>query len=235
MPFTAQDVLSRASSILQDSGFVRWTLPELRNWLNDGLREIAVLKPTAVNKTVELPLQKGTYQVLPAQYFTLVQAVRNLITLDASPSKRGGGNTITVVKRSSLDTTIPGWQDEAKMPYSKLVAHVIDNEFDESGFYVAPGNDGTGIIEAIVGAYPTPVAAPANPLSIESYTATVDLRDIYQNALVDFILYRAYSKDMAQAGAAQRSVAHYNQFANSLGLKAQADAMNNVNTSAATS
>ena len=41
MTFYARHVMSRASIILNDVGAVRWTAPELRNYLNDALRALA--------------------------------------------------------------------------------------------------------------------------------------------------------------------------------------------------
>ena len=50
----------------------------------------------------------------------------------------------------------------------------------------------------------------------------VSVPDIYGNALQDYILYRAYTKDSEYAGNAQRAVAHYTAFANSLGIEIKA-------------
>jgi hypothetical protein len=50
-------------------------------------------------------------------------------------------------------------------------------------------------------------------------SGNISLPDIYGNALGDYVLYRAYTKDSEYAGNAQRAVAHYTAFANALGIE----------------
>ncbi len=59
--------------------------------------------------------------------------------------------------------------------------------------------------------------------------ASISIDDIYANALNDYILYRAYSKDAKYAQNGQLSVAHYSAFANSLGIKTQNELARNPN------
>ena len=49
MSFTAAQVLKRANTILQDTGAVRWTAIELRDWLNEAMRAVISVKPNAKN------------------------------------------------------------------------------------------------------------------------------------------------------------------------------------------
>lgn len=222
MAFQARDVMKRASTILQDMDAVRWPAIELHGYLNDGLREIVTLKPSANTKTVNLSLVEGTKQTLPAQYTVLSRVVRNM----ASPTA-GASAIRPVARRDILDSQIPGWQDSTVMPFAKNVVHVIHDLADPRTFYVVPGNNGTGLIEAVVGAMPAVNAPPANTadqLLLDSYTNTVDIPDVYQNALIDYVLYRSYSKDNRVAGAAQRAVAHFELFRNAVGGFAQAEA-----------
>lgn len=222
MPFTAAEVMTRAQYILQDAGSVRWTPIELRLWINDALREIAIRKPNATAASIEMDLVVGTYQTLPAGYQSLLRITRNLVTLDASVSKRGGGRVITPVAREVMDAQLPGWQDTAVLPYSRVVMHYIEEIIDRRSFYVVPGNDGDGVVEAIVSKIPAEVpvpTAPASALDVASYTTNVDVQDVYRNAIVDYMLYRAFSKDMQLAGAFERAQAHFAQFAGALGIK----------------
>jgi hypothetical protein len=56
-----------------------------------------------------------------------------------------------------------------------------------------------------------------------SSSVTISLDDIYANAILDYMLYRAYQKDSEYAGNADRSMMHYSSFANALGMKSRAD------------
>jgi hypothetical protein len=198
--------MKRASTILQDDGAVRWTALELRDYLNDALREVVTLKPNAKTVTAALPLVEGAHQDLPAQYTMLCRVICNKIA--------GNSRAIRpLAKRELMDAQIPNWQDTTGLAFSASVTHVIHDLADPRSYYVVPGNTGTGMIECVLGAIPTAVPLPvADQLLIESYVANVDIPDIYQNALTDYVLYRAFSKDAAVPGAAQRSVAHLELF-----------------------
>jgi hypothetical protein len=206
--FTTADVMTRAATTIGDEQFVRWSAQELHRYLNDGLRAIVAIKPNAKSKTVTLDLVEGTMQTLPEDYTILSRVSRN-ITSDGN----GTGAIRTLDSRSVVDAMLPGWQDETVIPFARVVKHVIHDLADPATFYVVPGNDATGHIEAVVGAYPAASPVPgANPSAIGSYTDAVDLADIYLNPLVDYLIHRAYAKDARVAGSAARAAAHYEMF-----------------------
>lgn len=217
MAFQARQVMQAASTILQDVGTVRWTAAELLDHLNAGVREIVTRKPTASTKHVSLSLVSGTLQTLPAAYTMLCDVTRNLTA--PHPNPVGGGSIRVMASRSLMDQQIPDWQDSASLPFAKRVIHVIPDAADPRAFLVVPGNDGTGMIEAIVGFMPTAVAAPSGAAALETsnYTGEVPLPDAYRNALVEYVLHRAFAKDAGVPGAAERAVAHLNLFTDMLG------------------
>ncbi|WP_296763706.1 DUF6682 family protein [Sediminimonas sp.] len=230
MALTAKDVLSRARVVLQDAGSTRWLLPELLDWLNDGLRSVALYKPSAISETKVLELAEGTYQEL-AEGQQLLRATRNITSLVAA-TPRVGGPVITPIAREILDAQQPNWHDTTAVPFSATVRHIMSDIMDPRIFYVYPGNDGTGKIEATVSREPTTIAVEGGDdvNDIASYNIALPISPIYMDPLLDFILYRAFSKDMQMAGSAQRSVAHYQNFMNALNLRQQIEAGANVNT-----
>lgn len=206
MSFTAADVMRKANTILQDAGAIRWTPIELREWLNEGLRAIITVKPNAKAGTAILDLVSGTLQTLPSEYTILSRIVCNVGT---SPGNSRGKAVRTLWRREILDAQIPGWQSTGTLPYSAEVNMVVQEAMSPREFYVAPGNNGSGRVEAVVGKYPTPVPLPAGgSLDLESYTTTVDMDDVYQGILIDLVLFRAFSKDSAAQDAAARAQAH---------------------------
>ena len=216
MTFQARDVMRRVATTLQDQSNVRWPTLELLDYLNDGLREIVTIKPNAASKTVVLELDEGTLQTLPPEYTVLSRVSRNMATLAV-----GAGAIRRLDSRSIMDSQIPNWQDPARIPFAKTVVHVIHDIADPNTFYVAPGNDGTGMIEAVVGVIPEAIAAGGT--DIDTYTALVSLPDIYLNALADYVTYRAYSKDGRVAGSSARAQAHFELFRGSVTNFAQAE------------
>lgn len=228
----AKDVLKRVRTILQDAGSVHWTLQELTDALNDGLLEICLLKPSACAKTIVLDLDEGTYQKLEVGHSQLMRVTRNITSADGV-EPRVGGPVITPIERQILDQQIPGWHDTSVMPFSAIVRHVMTDEFDPRSFYVYPGNNGTGRIEAAVAVAPTKVSEPADPNDIDQYTDEIDISPVYQSVLIDYMLYRAFSKDMQMANSANRAVAHYQNFNNALGARRQIEGVANPDTTGA--
>ena len=110
MPVSAKNVLTRAQIILQDAGAVRWPLTELVDWLNDGLKEICMLKPNAMSSTAVLPLEVGTLQTIPEEYAILIRAWNNC-DADGTPS----GNAVTPIVREILDQHAGRELDVAKV------------------------------------------------------------------------------------------------------------------------
>lgn len=229
MTFTAKDVLQPVVTTLQDSSNRRWSLDELRIYLNDGLREIALLKPSAVSESKRITLQEGTLQELPDGEY-LLRVIRNITSADGA-AIRTAGPAITTIDRSMLDMQFSNWHDSAVVPFSATVLHVMIDEENPRRYYVYPGNDGTGVIEAVVSTIPAPVSATATPTDIDTYgSKTVDIPDLYQSALRDYILSRAYEKDAAIPGAAQRAVAYRQAFNATIGAKQQVEMANTINT-----
>lgn len=220
MAFTALSVIAQAQATLQDASGVRWLLPELLGYLNAGTREIALQKPNATAETTTMSLVSGTKQTLPAGYHRLLAVQRNV----------DNGRAITPVVREVLDLQIPGWHNTTVLPFSPTVSHIMDDPFDTATFYVCPGNDGNGEIEVILSRLPAPIPVPASQLDISAYTAEVQIADIYENALVDYVCYRAFSKDINVPGIAQRAQAHYQLFQQALGIKSENEMMVNVDT-----
>lgn len=233
MTFTVKDILESAAIILQDGDAVRWTRPELLIWINSAVREIANRRPEAVSFTIEKNLQPGTFQKLDRNlYSQIFDALRNINAPASSPSGRTGARSITTITRAEIDAIYPAWSNPAIMPYNDLVAHVIYDENDPVVFYVVPGNTGQGLIEMTVAKVPVPIPLPAaNPLDLASYAALeVDLPDNYQNAVLDYTVYRALSKEVNLPGSTARAAAHLSLFNEALGVRSTAEIGNNINT-----
>jgi hypothetical protein len=228
----ASQIMDHVARLALDEDHVRWPLSELAIWINDAQREVALLRPSAFSSNTVLSLVQGTRQELDAAHVQLLRVIRN-VTLGTGGA-RIGGRVVRVIGREVLDAQVPDWHMSRAVPFSPIVKHFIFDEEDPRGYYVYPGNTGTGMVEGIVVRRPREIAAQAggNPEMIAAYAGTaaaLDLEDIYFNPVVDYVLYRMHTKDMQAAGAAQRAAAHYQQFVTALGLKAQSDLANSPN------
>lgn len=224
----ASELMMRASLILQDEDYTRWTMTELARWVTDALREVALYVPTATARNIVIPLVEGTRQTLPKDCAQLLRVVRNV---DMEGDNRVGKGVITIVDRRLLDSQNPNWHDGQYQRFKPYARHFVFDETDPLTFYVWPGNDGTGNIEAVVSVIPKAVVADEgkDPESLDSYGMTIDILDIYANLMLDYTLYRAYCKDSQNAGAAQRAALYYQQFTSALGIKSNSEMMNSPN------
>jgi len=232
MAMTAAEIMYRASIILQDAGAVRWPAPELAQWLSDAQREIALHKPTAFTAALEFDLVAGSRQEVDDTVVSLI-AIRRNLDPGGTAGSRAGRQAIRMVDRSVLDNQIPGWTDPTVLPAYVVVDHAVHDPLSNPRvFYVAPPNDGTGVIEIEVCVLPDDIANPALPLIIANYTHVRQAPEVFRTALVDFVCYRAFSKDSTVPQSGQRAIAHYQQFANAVGLKMRGDGLMNPDTTA---
>lgn len=224
MTFSARDVMESASITLVDTLFTRWPMPELLGYINDGLIEISGLKPNACSATVTLELARGTLQRLPNAYTVLSRVTRNVTVAHTAPGGPVGGDVIRPLKdTSSLDLYMPRWQSDENL-FAAKVKHVIYDLADPRQFYVAPGNDGSGMIEAVVGVTPEAIPTPGTPNDIASYSAVIPLRDVYKPILQDYVCFRAFSKDAGIPASEARAAKHLDLFRGAMAALAQGEA-----------
>jgi hypothetical protein len=212
MALTANDILLRAADIIQDQTNVRWPQDELLRYLNDARREIAVVRPDLYATTATVTLVAGTKQSLPTDGVRLIDVIRNM------PGDVAG-SAIRVVEREILDAQKPSWHTETA---TALIKHFMYDERNPRVFYLYPPATVSHKIEITYGQTPTDIVVLSTVLSQE---------DVYTGAMVDYVCYRAFSKDSEYAGNAGRAQAHYGQFINSLGLGNKVSIGTSPNTS----
>jgi hypothetical protein len=201
---TAAELINRAGVALTDTGNVRWTRAELLAYLSAGQREIVIRKPNAYVLRSSVPLVAGTVQALPTTVdnvpvdpIQLVDVLRNAT-----------GRAVRRIERDLMDQLNPDWH---LTPQGKLVQHYMFSDLDPKRFLVYPPNDGTGCLD---------IAYSATPPALTSEFDALTLDDIYQDALLDYCLYRAFSKDAEYAADPTRAAARYASFAQAIDSKA---------------
>lgn len=211
---TTLSIVNKAQLILQDATGVRWPSSELLDWLNEGQREVVLFKPNSFVKNVSIKLAAGTKQALPDDGIQLIDIVRNMGTTGTTP-----GRSIRITMREILDAQVPNWHDSSMADSS--VKHYMYSHLDPKTFYVYPAQPAInqGYIELVYGASPTNATA----------NGTISIDDIYQSILLDYILYRAYSKDAEYAADVNRAAAHQAAYLASLTGKAKVETGLNPN------
>ena len=220
MALTGTNLLSRIKDTLQDTSSVRWTEAELLRYINDAQREIVNFKPDASAVTANVQLVTGTLQTLPTNGLRLIKVTRNMSGTGSATGKRA----IRIVSSDILNTQEPDWHDPTvtgHATHGTEVKHYVFDEDDPRKFYVYPGVAGNAYVEIVYS---------KNPDDLSSASSNIDIDDIYGNAIIDFVLYKAYLKDAEYAGNAQRAGTHYQLFTASVGQGAQAQTLLDPNT-----
>lgn len=210
MPMTAKSIVQRATDISQDKTSVRWPADEWVRWLNDGQREIALYRPDAFSTFAPIALVAGTRQALPATAVKLIDIPNNT---------NGGKGVVRQIERRQLDEQVPGWHSLAG---STDIKHFTYDPRDPRAFYVYPPAQVGASVNAVYAVYPTDIVEPVAGSDFNAVVGNINVADIFGNALLDFMLYRAYLKDSDYAGNGARAQAHYAAFANALGIEVKA-------------
>lgn len=205
MSITAQSIIQRVVVTLQDTTSIRWPANELVRYLNDGQREIALLRPDALVANATVTLAAGAKQALPSTASKLIDVVRN-----TSGNKRA----VRMTTRTILDSQIPSWYNQTGVTE---ILHYVYDVRDPKVFYVYPPAAGSGAsVDLVYSAYPTDITEPADGALFTAISGNISVPDIYGNTLADYVLYRAYTKDAEFSGNAQRATAHYGAFSAAL-------------------
>jgi len=214
---TGTNIIDRARLTLQDSSGVRWTDAELLIYINDAQREVVNIKPEATATHENISLSTGTEQTLPSGGLRLIKVSRNM---SGTASDATGSKAIRIVEEDLLNSIEPDWHDPTvtgSSAHGSIIKNYLFDPDDPKKFYVYPGvaSGSNAYVELIYSKLPT---------DLSSVSSTIDLEDTYGNAILNFVLYRAYLKDAEYAGNQQRAGSHYQLFLNSLGAGGSAEA-----------
>jgi hypothetical protein len=205
---TAQNIIDGAEEILQDTANDRWEEAELLQAVNNGTKEICIVKPDAYITNDSVVLVAGVVQSVPSSATGLTEISRNM---GVSPGETPG-KAIRLIDRDIMDALNPNW---ASATASAVVEYYMYDKRNPLKFFVSPPqpSSGFGYVQ---------MAYPATPAEI-AIDAAILISDIYRGVLLDYVLYRAYLKDSDVAQNAQRALAHYQAFQNALGVKKKAE------------
>lgn len=214
--YKVREVIGRVEDVLQDTN-VRWPRLELQEWLNEAYRVITLHRPDANSASGTYTCTAGTRQDLTSVFSGALRL------LDVTRNVAAGSNKKVVrqVNRAILDDQRSGWHAETE---TINIEHFTFDPREPKQFFVYPPALGTAEIEVVYSTVPAPHALSESSLDPNGADTTViNVDDIYQAALVDWILYRAYSKDAEYGANEVRASAAYQAFMSCIGAKTQTD------------
>ena len=205
MTTTAQSLVRRATDIAQDKTSVRWQADEWVRLLNDGQRELVIYRPDVFAVVVAVALAAGVRQALPATAARLIDVPNNT-----------GGTAVRQIERSELDALRPGWR---ALTGATVIKHFMHDPRAPRIVEVYPPAAAAGAsLDMVLANYPTDVADPGANKTFTDVAGNISAPDMFANALLDYMLYRAFLKDADFAGNAARAQAHYAAFGASIGV-----------------
>jgi hypothetical protein len=213
----AVDLIQRAQIVLQDTTGTRWPELELQMWLNDAYREIILQRPDANTQTGEFTCTEGTRQRLTDVFpsaLRVIDVVRNL----AETSRKGA---IRLINRAVLDDQRRTWHAESG---TVDVEHYMFDPLLPREFFVYPPASSSAVLEVVYSSVPVGHTLSEAELQDAGTDELIRIVDSFANAILDYMLYRAYSKDAEYTGNAQRAVMHREAMLASLGVASQASA-----------
>jgi hypothetical protein len=206
---TAKTIIDKATIQLIDLTNIRWTRAELLSWLNDGMRQTVLIQPSAASTTAVIQLQAGTRQSIPDDGWLLLNIYRNMGTSGATP-----GRAIRIISREILDNFNPNWNTDTAT--AEVRNYMYTNQ-DQLAFYVYPPNTGVQKIE---------INYSSQLTDLTSESQVIPIFDIFQSALVDYILYRACSKDAEYAPGVALAQQYSSAFVAAIQGKTQSEITN---------
>lgn len=199
---TGTQIDTEARELLQDGGTVHWSAAGMIQWINAAVRDVITHKPKANTVTGNLTLTAGTtMQSLPATVIALVGILSNMGTSGTDP-----GRAVTLTSAERMDAARPIWRSDT----GSAVKHYMVDDRDKSSYEVWPAPDSALKVLARTCNHPTDIAALTETLSID---------DSYRNALVHYVLFKAYAQDAEDSINASLSAAHYAIYAQTIGLQ----------------
>lgn len=198
---TAYNIILRAQSILQDTTGQQWSDQALLWEVNAGQTMIAAMAPDACTVKRAVQLVSGVRQQLPADCIEAFGITRNLGTDGVT-----AGDVIFPIDLGNLSGFMPSW--EAGTPASVISGYFYDPRLPRE-FIVYP--------PAVPGIY-VEAALRVNPAAIMLdtggawQTTALSINQRYEEALLEFVLFRAYAKDSEDAQNLSRSNLHQQAF-----------------------
>lgn len=204
MHLTMTAVDSRISDLMTDPDRIRWTEEERIRWSNEAMGAIMTRKPAAFARRIVHTLVAGTYQELPSDSSMLLDVVRNIGADGVT-----GGKAIRRTDRQLLDDADPDWHTATQKAVAR---HYVYDDRVPKVFYVYP---------PIIAGTKVELLDAALPAEIDSIDDTLAIGAEYLEATVNYVCYRANSKDSEFANGAI-AAAFYQAFEAALGVSTQA-------------
>ena len=201
------DIATRVRTLLNDqTAPYRWLDSEIILWTNDAQKMIVINRPDSCVQNSVVSLVAGTLQSVPSTAIRLLDVVRNMGADGSTP-----GRAIRIVERDLVDSLDPNWH-AAKG--ALVIKNFMYDERNPRQFFVNPPATSSSMVL---------VSCSKNPATLTALTDTLEVNDIYLQVIVDYVMFRAYSKDAEFSANAQLASGYLQAAYAMLGIKLKKD------------
>jgi hypothetical protein len=194
------------AEVLSDNAKVVWTQTQLRRWIVDAELAVINVKPDASIVTENFSCIAGSVQTLPSRAIKLIRVNRNIGAASAP------GRAIRLVDKDYKDDLSPNWH--AQTQSATIKEYIFDDRLPKQFMVSPPALAGT-IID---------ISYSAEPLPYNIFLdASLTISDIYQPALVEWVLYRCFSRSDEDTPEFARAQSHFSKFFDLLGVRMKSD------------
>ncbi|KUI98943.1 phage adaptor protein [Vibrio sp. MEBiC08052] len=189
-------LIIRVGNALVDDTFTLWSKDFHRCSFNDALAALTLAHPALSNKTAEIQVAAGQWQVpLPDDAYLLLSV------------NHCNGYGLEQTEQERISHLYPDWRRQT----DTRPTNWMRNPDDPLTFFIFPSTQSVQPIELTYSRH----------LHVSRDSDWVDIHDIYAPLLFDYLMYRAYSRD-GQAEAQQaKAVSHFQAFQFGLGQASQ--------------
>jgi hypothetical protein len=209
-------LLADAQVILIDPDGTRWPRTELLNWLNEAYLSLIRVRPDLNTTAQTYVCAEGSRQTLSTQFpaaLRLMDVVRNV----APASRR---RSVTRMTRQTFDMQARDWY--ALRP-SIDVQHFVFDPRRPVEFSTFPPAALGAQLEVVFAQPLAPHVLTLGQLDDPATAEVIRVPDIYAPILLDFVLYRAFSKDAEQPEILARATMHRQAVESALGATIAVD------------
>jgi hypothetical protein len=203
---TETEILTVVSGILMDAANTRWPWTELRYYLNQGQRVISSARIDACSETRLVFLSSGVKQTIPTDAWWLLSVIRNAPIAVVEGAQQPSG--IRLCELENIADSAPDWANDTP---STTVKNYAYDERTPSIYYVwppvSPGEYYSGAANTRV-----EIAVAVNPTATTTTSSPIAIGQQYEAMLMDYILWRAFSKDAGLPNGMARAQMHGQAF-----------------------
>lgn len=249
MATLAQAVVDQVEVLLQDPSNTRWSTTELLNYLSEGQRLIVNYKPDANTRYLDYnmlgpiatPGAGGTsYARLVEPYYDItkgglfddaagqpgadplalriIDILHNMNSFYAHLGALGTDNAIRMTTEEDLSTQVKNWWRQRS--FSSDIRHWMIDPLRPTCFraYPRPGPFNMAAVR---------VRYAKIPDVVTSLSSSIEIPDIFQTSLIDYMLFRAYGKDGEASTNNELKMQYWNQFMTGLTLQSGSERATN--------